>query len=154
MKSTISPLLILAVSPLGFAADRPRLAEEEDIREAVFRHQLEFHARDKNKIYFLGVGEKAVDASPELMKRFANQRPAVKKASDSQYIQGKGIIDKKTGERGLALMARTIKWISDTEVEVRGGYFRDEEAAASNTYRVRKQDGRWKVTKDKRNWIS
>src|SRR5262245_19236974 len=154
----IAPLFLLfSFASLGVAADQTRQAQEDDIREAVFRHQFDHNASglQKNaKVYFLEVDEKATDPSDAFMKRFADHRPPVRKPSASRFVPGTGLLDKKTGEIGLAFRATTIKWISATEVEVSGGYYEAELSSSGNTYTVKNADGKWRVTKDKMNWIS
>jgi len=157
MKIIAYLFLLLTLISLGVAADKVRETQDDDVYEAVFRWQFDHNAsaQQKNaKVYFLGVGEKANDPSDAFMKRFTDHKPPVRKASASHYVRGKGIVDKKTGDKGLAFRATSIKWLSDAEVEVRGGYYEAELSASGNTYTVRKEKGKWKVTKDKREWIS
>jgi hypothetical protein len=149
--------LLFTVATLGFAADKARQSQVDDIREAVFRYQFGHNGSSQQqsaKVYFLSVGEKYRDPSDAFMKRFAEHKPPVRKASASQQLRGRGIVDKRTGELGLAFGVETIKWISETEVEVRGGYAEAELSASGNTYTVKKQGGKWKVTLDKLNIIS
>jgi hypothetical protein len=149
--------LLLTFTPFGHAAETTRQSQENDIYEAVFRWQFEHNASGQQtnaKVYFLGVGEKATDPSDAFMKRFVDHKPPVRKASASHYVRGKGILDTKTGEQGLAFRALNIKWMSDDEVEIHGGYHEAEESSSGNTYTVKKESGKWKVIKDKMNWIS
>ena len=157
MKIIAHFFLLFAFTSLGLAADKARDSQMDDIREAVFRYQFDHNASGQQKtakVYFIGVGEKATDPSDDLIKRFAEHKPPVRKASTSHYVQGKGILDKKTGEQGLAFSVRSIKWISDNEVEVYGGYYEAELSSSGNTYTVKKESGKWRVTKDKMDWIS
>ena len=157
MKTIAQLILLLTLASVGFAADKARQSQEDDIREAVFRYQFDHNASGQQKsakVYFLGVGEKATDPSDEFMKRFVDHKPPVRKASASHFVRGKGMLDKKTGESGLAFRAQSIKWISDTEVEVSGGYYEAELSSSGNTYTVKKESGKWKVTKNTMSWIS
>jgi hypothetical protein len=157
MKCIAHLFLLFAFTSLGVADEKARQGQDDDIREAVFRYQFDHNASGQQKtakVYFLGVGEKATDPSDDFMKRFANHKPPVRKASASHFVRGKGLLDKKTGERGLAFRNTLIKWISDTEVEVSGGYYEAELSSSGNTYTVQKENGKWKVTKSKMNWIS
>ena len=61
-------------------------------------------------------------------------------------------MDKKTGEQGLIFNVTRIQWKSDTEVE--GGYYEAGLSASGNTYTLKKDKGKWQVTKDKMDWIS
>ncbi|HLX95794.1 MAG TPA: hypothetical protein VKU37_08625 [Verrucomicrobiae bacterium] len=157
MKIIAQFFLLFAFTSLVLAADRARESQVDDIREAVLRYQFDHNASGQQKtakVYFIGVGEKATDPSDDLIKRFADHKPPVRKASASHYVQGKGILDKKTGEQGLAFNVGNIKWISDTEVEVYGGYYEGNLSSSGNTYTVKKESGKWIVTKDKIDWIS
>jgi hypothetical protein len=150
-------MLLLGFTSLGFAAENLRQSQEDDIREAVFRYQFEHNASGQQKtakVFFIGVEGNAGDPSDMLLKRFADNKPPVRKASASHFVKGKGIVDKQTGELGLAFSVTSIKWISDTEVQANGGYYEAEESSSGNTYTLQKENGKWKVTKSKMNWIS
>ena len=139
------------------AANTTRESQVDDIREEVFRYQFDHNgsAQQKTaKAYFIGVGDEGGDPSDDFMKRFDGHKPPVRKASASHYVRGKGILDKKTGERGLAFGFTGIKWISDIEVEVDGEYYEAELSSSTNTYTLKKEDGKWKVTKNNMKRIS
>jgi hypothetical protein len=157
MKIIAHFVLLFAFASVCLAEDKIGKFQVDDIREAVFRYQFDHNDSGQQKsakVYFIGVGEKAADPSDDFMKRFADHLPPVRKASASHFITGKGLLDKKTGERGLAFQVTTIKWISDTEVEVSGGYYEAELSSSGNTYTVQKKNRKWKVTKNKLDWIS
>ncbi|HCS54942.1 MAG TPA: hypothetical protein DIW81_25710, partial [Planctomycetaceae bacterium] len=86
--------------------------------------------------------------------RFAEHKSPVRKVSACTADSGKGVLDKKTGERGLIFRVTSIEWKSDTEVDVKGGYYEGGLNASGNTYTVKKENGKWKVTNDKMHWIS
>lgn len=95
--------LLLAFASLGLAADKARQSQEDDIREAVFRFQIDPSGIGQQKattVFFLGLNLKGGDPSDEFMKRFADHKPPVRKATASHYVSGKGIRDLKTGEPG------------------------------------------------------
>lgn len=75
------------------------------------------------------------------MKRFIGHKPSVKKASECETKPEKGVVDKKTGEHVLVFPIAEIKWVSDSEVEVSGGYYEGSLSASSNTYYLKKKDG-------------
>ena len=150
VKTITQLFLLLALASLGFAADKARQGQEDDIREAVFRYQIDPSGTGQQKattVFFLGLNVKDGDPSDEFMKRFANHKPPVRKATASHYVPGKGILDLKTGEQGMALMIDRIKWISDTEVEVEGGHYLTEMSSSSKTFSLKTEKGKWKVTK-------
>jgi hypothetical protein len=156
MKTITSFLLLLVFASVGLSADDARKNQEDDVREAVFRWQFEHNAsgqQKKAKAYYLQIGEKG-DPSDALMKRFAEHKPPVRKVSACTADAGKGVLDKKTGERGLIFRVTSIEWKSDTEVDVKGGYYEGGLSASGNTYTVKKENGKWKMTNDKMHWIS
>jgi hypothetical protein len=143
-----------APTPEGKSA---RVSQENDIREAVFRYQFRHNSSiqgQKAGVYCLSVGEKNADPPDDFMKRFAAFKPAVQKASDCSTDPYRGVAEKRTGRRGVVFRVRSIKWVSETEVEVVGGYFEDGLSASGNTYAVIKTQGKWTVSKAKTNWIS
>ena len=103
---------------------------------------------------FLEIGEKRDDPTDEFMKRFADHKPPVRKDSACRADGDKGVRDKKTDERGLIFWITTIEWKSDTEVGVKGGYYEGRLSSSANTYTVKKENGKWKVTNNKLDWIS
>jgi hypothetical protein len=66
----------------------------------------------------------------------------------------RGVVDKDTGKSGLIFSVGAIKWISDTEAEVSGGYYEAGLSSSGNVYFVKRRDGKWVVTGDKMLWIS
>jgi hypothetical protein len=157
MRTIARLFLLFAFTSLGFAADNARESQTDDIREAVFRWQFDHNASGQQtnaQVYFLEVGEKSGDPTEEFMKRFADHKPPVRKVSACTADAGKGVLDRKTGEKGLIFRVTNIKWKSDTEVDVSGGYHEAGLSASGNTYTVKKKKGKWKVTNDKMHWIS
>jgi hypothetical protein len=133
-------------------ANQVRQSHEDDIREAVFRWQFDHNVSGQQKkaqAYFLSVGQKHDDPSDEFMKRFADNKPPVRKRSECSADPGKGVLDKKTGERGLLFHVTSIKWKSETQVEAEGGYYEAGRSASGNVYTLKKGNGRWVVTNDK-----
>jgi hypothetical protein len=140
---------------------KDRTAEFDDIREATFRYQFVKNAsvqQQNAQVYFLSViaaGKKeAEDPSDEFMKRFAGHKPRVVKHTESKSSMEEGVRDKKSGERGLSFHVGEIRWNSDTEVEVDGGYYEGGESASGNTYFLKKKHGKWVVERDVMHWIA
>ena len=159
MKTIARLFLLFAFTSLGFAADKARESQTDDIREAVFRWQFEqngSYQKQSAKVYFLEVGEKEGDPSAEFIKRFAGNKPPVRKRSECNIDMrtNVGVTDKKTGEKGLILRVWKIEWKSDTEVDVKGGYYEHGLSASGNTYTLKKKNGKWTVTNDKLHWMS
>jgi len=104
--------------------------------------------------YFPSVeGDK--DPSPQLLERFDAHRPPVKPVSASTLEPGTALVlDRETGLSGLIFRITEIRWLSDHEVEVDGGYYEASESASGNTYSVLKRDGAWEVVSVQPHWIS
>ena len=156
MKTITSFFLLFVFALIGLSGDDARKNQEDDIREAVFRWQFDHNASEQQgyaKVYFLEVGEKEGDPSDEFIKRFAGNKPPVRKRSECS-VSTRGDFDKKTGERGLVFRLRVIEWKSDTEVDVKGGYHEHGLSGSGNTYTLKKENGKWKVINDKMHWIS
>jgi hypothetical protein len=155
MKTILHLLLFFTFPCVGLAADVPRQKQEDDIREAVFRYQFDNNASGQKtnaKVYCLAVGEKQVDPSGKLLRRFANHTPPVRKISECG--RSAEIRDKRTGERGLLFYITQISWVSSTEVKVTGGYYEGSLSASGETYVVKKDGSTWKIISAGLNWIS
>lgn len=143
-------LLILALAGCGRSHSGSPEAENK-IRIAVFEYQMgQYNAAS----YFLSIGEAAGDPSAEIMQHFAGRTPPVKPASQGTVGGGAGLSDLQSGDSGVMLKAAAINWISDTEVEVKGGYFAGAKSATGNTYHLTLKDGEWAVDKDTVDWKS
>lgn len=133
-----------------------QLSEEDKIREAVFRYQFEFNASGLGKAanaYFLSV-EGNRDPAPELLERFDGHRPPVKPVSASTLEPGTAqVLDRESGLPGLIFRITEIRWLSDHEVEVEGGYEEASESGSGNTYTVVREGEEWKVAGHQMLWI-
>jgi hypothetical protein len=152
VKAAVRLFALIGCTALGFAADSAREIQEGDIREAAFRYQFNEHRGAK--VFFIGIGEKTTDPSDEFMKRFADNKPPVRKVSTCQFnAQEATVTDKKTGERGAQFWITSLKRISDSEVKVDGGNFYSGLGASGNIYTLKKENGKWRVVKDEIKWI-
>lgn len=135
-----------------------RAANEQDIYATVFRYLFDHNASGQQKdsnVYCLSMGEKNGDPSDKFMYRFAGDKPPVRKASECNVIASRGtVVDGRTGKPGLMFRVTGIVWISSTEVTVDGGYEEGNMSASGNTYTVKKENGKWKVTNEGIGWIS
>ena len=154
-----------------------RKAEEDNIREVVFRFQ--FGQWPGKACYFLSLGAMGADlreeelyhespfpdmalATPteEFMKRFGDLDIHVAKLPPLTYEPCMSvktrIMRRWKSVEVLAIILRvfSIEWVSEMEVRVRGGYYECGDSASGNTYRVVKKDGKWVVKEDKLDWIS
>ncbi|HXJ90694.1 MAG TPA: hypothetical protein VMS18_28050 [Candidatus Binatia bacterium] len=151
-------LLAFVMVPSSFAADTGRSKEEDNIREAVFRHQFQHNASGQKQqahAYCLSIrlADKDADPTDEFMKRFSGHMPPVRKASQCRWSKGE-VVENHTGKPALIFSISNITWISDTEVTVGGGYEEANLSSSGNTYTVKKNDGKWTVSQDRMNWIS
>jgi hypothetical protein len=103
MKTIAYLFLLFGFASVSVAADQARESQTDDIREAVFRWQFDHNAsgqRTNSQVYFIEVGEKGGDPTEQFMKRFAKHKPPVRKVSACNASADKGVLDKKTGEKG------------------------------------------------------
>ena len=69
-----------------------------------------------------------------LLRRFANHRPPVH-----------GETDCPSGEGVLTFQVRSVKWLSEDEVEAIGGYHEGNLSSSTESFRVAREAGRWVV---------
>jgi len=156
--SIVSVLLSCVIVPSTLATDVDRGAEEESIREAVFRYQFEHNASGQKQqahAYCLSIrlSDKNTDPSDEFIKRFSGHKPPVRKASECHWAKGE-VVENRTGRPALIFAMSNITWVLETEVTVGGGYEEANLSSSGNTYTLKKQAGKWTVTGDRMNWIS
>lgn len=122
-----------------------RTVEEENIRELMFRHQIEEESKSEGTaVFFLSCGKDA-DPSDEFVQRFADM-PSVRKLSQGNK-RGDGVTDKKTGERGIILDVHRIEWINNAEVKVGVGTYTWSWGQSGSICRVVRENGGW-IVKD------
>lgn len=96
----------------------------------------------RKEIVFLRVN--GHDPSPETLRLLSTRNVRILPASRAVYVpvpNGVGAWkDVKTGELGSYFEAENLKWISDTRVEVAGGWWQP-----CGAYTVTFQDGSWSV---------
>ena len=146
MKMTL--LTILPILSSILIAVTGSAVEELDIREAAFRYQFVERTDGLKTIetYCLSIGANGNEKNPDdaFMKRFEESTPAVKMVSACNK-SGFGVTDKATGKPGVIIRTEGIKWISETDVEVEGGYFYAGNGGSRETYFLKKIDGKWIV---------
>jgi hypothetical protein len=143
---------------------KPLISEsvyDDDVLEAVFRYQFTHDSSGlqwRARVFFLSVYDK--DPSNNLRDRFEGHEPPVKGVSECEIsAKARGtsaihVVDSKTGEPGLICRVERIRWVSDTEAEVEGGYYEGGRAASGNLYRVVREGEEWVVKKDTPQWVS
>lgn len=156
MNWTTACLLALICSLAPFpSAPQERAKTEELIREATFRYQfghIPEEQRQRGKVYFLTVGGKGDDPTESLMQRFSDHKPPVKKFTLGEFTATVTILDNVTREQGILFRVKKVKWVSDTEVEVEGGWYESPKSASDNTYTLKLGKDGWTVTSDIVHW--
>ena len=117
-----------------------RSAEEDRVAEALFRHLLREH--QGLRVYFLS--RDGADPSDDFMRRFQGETPLVKKNSLSVRGKYRSILDKESGAIAGIVSVGSVKWISDSEVEVGGGFYDGE--VIEYRYRMARTNIGWIVS--------
>jgi hypothetical protein len=138
--------LVVLVGLLGMCAPGDR--EVDDIREATLRHMFAGNGSgllQGVKVYCVTV--EGHDPTADFLSRFAGNRPPLKRGSLCSTSTIQGVLDKETGERGIAFGADkvTMRWGFRAEVE--GGYFAHGFSLSYKTYYLEKKGGVWKVVR-------
>lgn len=142
------------------ASSVPTAAQEDDIREAVFRHLFQFNDSGLQAgaaAYYLALGatnERGQDPPDEFTRRFEGDRPPVKKYSDCVYSPATGVRDPVTGERGLVFQVGGIRWLKADRVEVQGSYTEAGLGGAGYTYVLQREGSSWVVREERQDWIA
>jgi hypothetical protein len=142
-------LAAMAAETAAFAQQRPdREIAEADVREAVVRYQI--------KTWYLAVDSYCIsvnrrNARKDFLERFASL-PVKEKSACIEPRRGVGrmrtptwVSDKRTGQPAVMFDVGSIRWLSEDEAEVRGGYYCAMRCWANGTYQVVRNEGRWTV---------
>lgn len=138
-------------------ADRKhiRAAQEDNIREAVFRYVFLHNAsglQQDARVFCLSVN--GYDPSDMFMFRFRNEKPRVLRSSECVKGGWSGVRDRETGEEGLLFELTDVYWYSDDEVYVDGIYYSAPLSAAGYSWRVLQERSGWIVKSEHMHWIS
>lgn len=121
-------------------------AENEAIAESIFRYQIERRRLKARQLYFLSLGD-SKDPSDDFMRRFEGFTYSVKRYSESTYQHG-FVTEKTTGELGIRLEVKSIKWVSRRKTEVEGSWFAGYEDYLEQRFYVYKENGKWSVMRE------
>ena len=178
MPRTAGIVLILLITSFvtcqTVSAANRRLADEQDIREAVIRKQTEdwikggdkdeAQAKDADekaiakmlnfKIFFVSINDK--DPSDDLIRQLRDIPRIIKKLSASEISKSwrMPVVDKASRQRGIIFSADKIRWLGTDSVEVEGGYHCDGLCGAGIRFRLKRENGKWLVKSSKMEWIS
>lgn len=118
--------------------------DEDDIAEAVFKSQMRECLPDKPREMFFLFRNERENPGAGFMKRFDKSVPTVKSIVDGiRHVDG--IADINSGKRGLLLGVGKINWLNDTEVEVNGSCFADQDNWVGFVYEVVRDGNHWIV---------
>jgi hypothetical protein len=143
--SVLLAAMAAAPAPQKNSNETSRTAQEDDIREAVYRYQI------KNfdlvvAYHFIAVNGKNPPAA--VLQRFHGQQPPVLPVSEAEKIKKpmRQIQNRNDFKQGALFNQGPIKWISDTKADVEGGFecgdICDE---ASGVFHVSKTENKWVV---------
>ena len=120
-------------------------ASATDLYEAVLRYQIKSWELAADS-YCVEV--KGKNASKGLLRRM--QPLSVKGASSCRTqtkLNVKHVVDKKTGKMSVIFDMGEIRWRSDSEADVEGGYNCGNFCMAEGTYHIKWNGTQWAVTK-------
>lgn len=151
----VSGMLAACATPTPPKAPVALTTKEADIYEALLRYQFARNASAAQQSagsYFIEI-QKA-DPGEALLRRFAGHTPPVKRASEARHARNSAIYDRQTRQRSLIFEVGPIQWIDKETVEIEAGYYEGNLSSSGNTYRLKRQKGKWKVVSDVMEWIS
>jgi hypothetical protein len=161
----LSMVLVLSCEDSGTSVENQptQLTAQDTVRVVVFRYQFDHnHSGQQHtaKVYFLSVMvlEESTgywddhDPSSGVLRCFDGNTPPVKAFSKCRRSE-EGAFDLETNEMGLLFQTGAIRWITNDQAEVDGGYFEGGLSASGDTYYLERKDGQWIVTKDVMHWI-
>jgi len=143
--SVLLAATIAAPAPQKNSSETSRAAQEDAIREAVYRYQI------KNfdlvvAYHFVAVNGKNPPAS--VLQRLHGEQPPVLPVSEAQRIKKpmRQIQNRNDFKQGALFNQGQIKWISDLKADVEGGFecgdICDE---ASGVFHVSRTENKWVV---------
>jgi len=148
MKSRLSALfffLIAAAAPAQKAAESPRAAQDDNVREAVFRYQFA-HVELIFAYHFIAIDGK--NPPEAFLQRFHDFEPPVRPLSEAERIKKplRMIVNKNDQKQGVIFYLGQVKWISDVRADVEGRFeCGDTCDEYSGVYHVSKQGNDWVV---------
>ncbi len=132
-----------------------RKGQEDDIREAVFQHQIAGHKSEFYLLRLVDEEKQSVDPTEEFLERFKDLKVSLGKQSDGKITPPTNkLTDAASGKPALRLTVVHVKWMSDDEVNVHGSEFSNGLSASGYFYVLEKRDGKWTVTKSVLRWLS
>jgi hypothetical protein len=127
-------------------ASSGRAAQEDDIREALFRYQFA-SVQLAFEYHFIAIDDKS--PSKAFLDRFEGDTPLVRPISEIERVKKplRMIENKRDQKPGIIFYQGPVKWISDTKVDIDGRFeCGDSCDEKSGTFHLSKQGDRWVVT--------
>jgi hypothetical protein len=119
---------------------------EAAVCEAVFHYQLQQPLADapqRPRYYVTWQGRDPDDA---LLCQLRARGSEVQPLSQCRVTARDGVVDRKTGARGVILQVARLTWVHAAAADVVGGYYITHRQAASFRYRVAQDGQHWAVT--------
>jgi hypothetical protein len=116
---------------------------QDDNREAVVRFQMR-NSQHSARVYFVRISSE--DPPPNFLTRFADSKKQIKKRSDARVDGSNLVVDKRSRAHGVILNQGDIRRITESVVEVEGGYSCGSLCGASGVYHLRRDGESWTVT--------
>jgi hypothetical protein len=149
VKSLLISFLLATIAAAPVAqkgvAPSPHSAQEDDIREAVFRYQFT-HVELIFAYHFIAIDGK--NPSEAFLQRFREDDPPVRPISEAERVKKpmRMVVSRNDQKQGVIFYLGPIKWISDTKVDVEGRFeCGDTCDEYSGVYHVTKQNNNWVV---------
>jgi hypothetical protein len=127
------------------APESPRSAQDDNIRETVFRYQFS-HAELIFAYYFIAIDDKS--PSEAFLQRFRDNDPPVRPISKAERVKKpmRMVVDRDDQKQGIIFYSGPIKWISDSKADVTARFeCGDTCDELSGVYHVSLQGSRWVV---------
>jgi hypothetical protein len=158
-------IIVLAFGLLALSCkDGPTVPTQKDVEEiqyVVLKYQFSgaqfLKPNSGSWIYYISIAisdsmhffQSDKDPSEDLLKRFSDHIPPVKKYSDGHYID-LGFYDKVSGERGIIYRVAQITWTSERTAQLDGGDYFGGLGADRFLFYVSRKNGSWSV--DSTHW--
>jgi hypothetical protein len=120
-------------------------SKSADVFEAVVRYQIKSWELTANS-YCISI--EAKDATKEFLKRF-DPLPVDPASNCRKQTKEKAVVvvtNKRNGKRSVIFNVESVRWISENEAEVAGGYFCGSFCSASGIYHLSRKGDVWVVT--------
>lgn len=140
--------LFAFVLVISFCSRNNSSQDLEDIRETVFRYQFGMPAA----FYCVALQDNQ-DPSEELMQRFKNNNPPVKRRSECSISPTKDdpggpVVHPASSKYGILFTIHSINLSVLNKVEVDASRYLGGLHGETHRYRLIRKDGKWKVEKD------